>query len=216
VQRVREALQEHECRPRGSNLKLRARCPLCESSRPDVLSVSQGRCGALVRCFAACETAGVLAAIGLGWDDLFDEPREGAEQAWKPLRREPAPADRVGEVIERAVRVQLTAEAQKGAAWWLLPKLSAAERVEQAEWGCQEDARRHYWRTMARWAALACRHRDVAEAYQAREAWLERGGERPTHEQFMVLMFRAEDLARAPATDRIAPVVPLRPLGRAQ
>jgi hypothetical protein len=99
-------------------------------------------------------------------------------------------------VIVRAVTIMLTAEAQKAAAF-LLPALTPGERVELAEWGCRRDADAHYWRTLARWAALACDEGYASEAQRECRAWLDRRGDRPTHEQFMVLLTRAEDLERS-------------------
>ena len=100
-------------------------------------------------------------------------------------------------MVVRAVTVMMTAEAMTGTAP-LRPTLSVDERVALAEWGCQVDADAHYWRTLARWAALACDESYVRQAYTARGRWMAAGkqGDRPSHEQFMVLMTRAEDLAR--------------------
>jgi hypothetical protein len=194
VQRVREALQEHGCGPRGSNLKLRARCPV-HGSRGGTLAVSQGRAKAVIYCHAQCETDDILAALSLSWPDLYDEPQERASRAWVPSARAPAPAEQAGAVIVRAVRIMLAREAiTRQAGMW--PARSEEERIEHAVEMEQDEARDHYWRTTARWAALAYDRTYMAEAYRAREAWLERGGERPSHEQFMALMFRAEDLAR--------------------
>ena len=48
-----------------------AECPTHEDRVPS-LSVTQGQDGrALVHCFAGCDTAAVLAAIGLSFSDLF-------------------------------------------------------------------------------------------------------------------------------------------------
>jgi hypothetical protein len=47
------------------------RCPVHEDRRPSlgVKEAADGRL--LVRCYAGCETADVLAALGLSWRDLF-------------------------------------------------------------------------------------------------------------------------------------------------
>ena len=196
VQRVREALDEHGCQPRGG-LKIRARC-LVHESRGPTLAVSQGRAGAVVKCFAGCETTDILAALGLHWDDLYDEPRETPLRQWKAPPRPPTPAEQAGRVIVRAVRIMLTAEAMKATAV-LRPRLTAEECVEHAEWACRRDADAHYWQTMARYAALACDEAYVRQAHADR-AWdlaHPRERARTVHEQHVVLMTRAEDLERA-------------------
>ncbi len=66
-----QALERHDCRPRGTA----ARCPAHEDRAPS-LSVREAEqfSGALVRCHAGCRTEDVLAALGLTTRDLFDEP----------------------------------------------------------------------------------------------------------------------------------------------
>lgn len=198
VQRVREALAEHGCGPRGGNDKFRARCPVHESRGP-TLAVSQGRTGAMLYCFAGCETDDVRAALGLAWSDLYDEPREADRQRWRPPSRPvPSPAEPAGQVIARAAVILATAEAMKESAV-LRPRLTADECVSHAEWACRVEADEHFWRTLARYAALATDETYVRQAHQERQAWLDRQGPKPAHEQFVVLMTRAEDLERSPA-----------------
>jgi hypothetical protein len=194
VERVREALQEHDCRPRGTNLKLRAKCPVHGSHGP-TLAVSQGRAGAVIWCHAQCEVPDVLAAIGLTWADLYDEPMAREHHPARAPRR-PDPLGDSARVIVRAIGIQLAAETIQRTP---LPGigLTPDERVAHAEWAAEVEAGRHYWRVLARWAALACDRAYVAQAYADQEAWLERRGDKPSHEQFMVLLFRAEDLERA-------------------
>jgi hypothetical protein len=182
--RLREALEEHACHPRGSDISLRARCPV-HGSRGPTLAVSQGRAGALVKCHAQCATADVLTALGLSWDDLFDEPRERRAD-WAPRPRQPEPGP--GGVLIRALGIIGLREWHR--AFPLLPRLSAQERVELAEWGSQRDADAHYWRTLARYAALASDEDYIRRAYALPP------GQR-THEQNIVLMTRREDLERA-------------------
>ncbi len=52
-----------------------ALCPAHPDRNPS-LSLSQGDKGALVKCFAGCETHAVLAAVGRTMADLFDRPRQ--------------------------------------------------------------------------------------------------------------------------------------------
>jgi hypothetical protein len=68
-----------------------AKCP-AHQDRSASLTVAEGRDGrALLRCFAGCETASVLRAIGLEMADLFParasdqspEGRAAARQAWR-------------------------------------------------------------------------------------------------------------------------------------
>ena len=67
------ALERHGCK-RGSDRSFQ--CPAHQDRSPS-LSVSQGETGALLRCHAGCEPKDILDALGLGWPDLFDDPREG-------------------------------------------------------------------------------------------------------------------------------------------
>jgi hypothetical protein len=152
----------------------------------------------MVWCHAQCETADILAALGLDWPDLYDEPRDQDGRPWKPQMRPATAAEQVGQVLARAAVILATKEAMKGSAA-LRPRLTPDERVEHAEWACRAEADRHYWRTLAHWSALAHDEHYVRQAYQDRQAWLDRAGSKPTYEQFMVLMARAEDLERDPA-----------------
>ncbi len=73
--RVVDALERHDCHPRGTA----ARCPAHDDRAPS-LSVRQAEqfSGVLVHCHAGCRTEDVLAALGLTTQDLFDEPRQSA------------------------------------------------------------------------------------------------------------------------------------------
>lgn len=71
VQLVRDALERHDCGPRGADGQFMARCPAHDDSDPS-LSIGTGYDGcALVNCFAGCATEDVLGAIGLSLHDLF-------------------------------------------------------------------------------------------------------------------------------------------------
>jgi hypothetical protein len=188
VQRVREALEEHGCQPRGSHERLRAQC-LVHGSRGLTLAISQGRRGAVLHCHAGCEVDEILAALGLTRSDLFDGPLEASPQAWNPAVRPPGPAGAFGKVIARTVEIAMTADAMRATAV-LRPRLSADERVALAEWGSQQDADRHYWQVLARWAALAGDEVFIRQAYKDRVAG------KATYEQHQVLRTRAEDLER--------------------
>ena len=61
-------------KPTGAN-KWLARCPAHDDNNPSLAITSiDGR--ALVHCFAGCETADVVAALGMRMPDLFDSPKE--------------------------------------------------------------------------------------------------------------------------------------------
>lgn len=89
--RVVGALEARDCRPRKGGEGVTARCPVGCQERPS-LSVTEGKDGkVLVKCFAGCEFADVVAALGLEEADLFP-PKEA-----KPKRngsRGPAPWER--------------------------------------------------------------------------------------------------------------------------
>ncbi len=72
------ALRDRDCRPRqGSGGNWSARCPAHEDRSPS-LSLRQIEGQALVYCHAGCVTRDVLAALGLGMADLYDERRGAA------------------------------------------------------------------------------------------------------------------------------------------
>lgn len=80
VDTVVDALERHDCRPRGDATRgVEARCPAHDDTNPS-LSVTEGRDGrCLLKCHAGCEQAEVVAALGLDWEALFpprDEPVE--------------------------------------------------------------------------------------------------------------------------------------------
>jgi hypothetical protein len=80
VERVVNALEAAECRPRRSGQGWHSLCPAHEDVSPS-LSIAEGDdARALVHCFAGCTFEAVMVALGLGSGDLFDRPR-----------REPAP-----------------------------------------------------------------------------------------------------------------------------
>lgn len=59
---------------RGGKGRYMARCPAHPDRRPS-LSVRDGETRVLLHCFAGCQTEDVLAALGLGWRDLFEDER---------------------------------------------------------------------------------------------------------------------------------------------
>jgi hypothetical protein len=139
--------------------------------------VRQGHAGAVIKCHAQCDTADVLAALGLVWADLADQPGEHNGHRV----REP-PLDRAARIINL-----------RGEMLPLEPPTGWGERTELAEGHTAREADGHYWRTLARWAALARDERYVRQAYRDQRARI------ITYEQRMVLATRAEDLRRESA-----------------
>lgn len=74
VARVIDALERAGCAPHRSAAGWQSRCPAHDDRRPS-LSLSAGHDGrALLKCWSGCETARVLEALGLSWQDLFSRP----------------------------------------------------------------------------------------------------------------------------------------------
>ena len=73
LSRVVAALEERDCRPRGSDERgYSALCPSHDDRSPS-LSVSYRNSKVLLRCHAGCTTVAVLDALALPWESLFDE-----------------------------------------------------------------------------------------------------------------------------------------------
>lgn len=89
VQHVLAALEAVGCAARQSGSKFMARCPAHDDHMPS-LSVSEGRDGVLLKCWAGCETERVLEALGLTWRDLFNDDHHGS-QAWPRAPKSPTP-----------------------------------------------------------------------------------------------------------------------------
>jgi hypothetical protein len=99
--RIAEALAGHEVRPRNGNYLVR--CPAHEDDRPS-LSITDGKHGVLVYCFAGCAARDIFAAIRRKDSRLLDgrapaaaprqgtaehERRQGEKAAWMWARRQP-------------------------------------------------------------------------------------------------------------------------------
>lgn len=73
TERVVAALIEQGCDPRQRGEQWQSRCPAHDDHVPS-LGVREGSKGqALLKCQAGCETAAVVAALGLRVSDLFPE-----------------------------------------------------------------------------------------------------------------------------------------------
>jgi hypothetical protein len=64
----------------------RAKCPAHDGDSKNSLSVRQIETQALVYCFGGCDTADVMAALGMTLRDLYDEPQDGARYVYSDLR----------------------------------------------------------------------------------------------------------------------------------
>ena len=73
VSAVRDALERHDCRPRGSEQQFMAHCPAHDDRSPSlsVKAADDGR--ALLHCFAGCLIEDVVAALGMCLHDLFPD-----------------------------------------------------------------------------------------------------------------------------------------------
>lgn len=100
LERLLAALREHGYEPRRTAGGWTCRCPAHNDRNPS-LSIGTGEDGrALVKCHAGCETAEVVAAIGLALRDLMPDsdgrgakPRRGDGDTFRP--RGPAKAESV-------------------------------------------------------------------------------------------------------------------------
>lgn len=93
----------------------RADCPCGHASR-GALSVAEGDDGrVLIRCFAGCEVADVLAALGMGLADLFPERVRDLSPLGRAQRREAARAANVAAAVSVLDRETLVVLAAVGA-----------------------------------------------------------------------------------------------------
>jgi hypothetical protein len=141
-------------RAKGSRIEQRgtdtwmAQCPADgHDDRTASLSVAQGDVGAVVYCQAGCDTHnGVLAALGLDWPDLFDQPQKAKDQAPRRVAAEYRYTDEHGELLFVKVRFEpkdfrVKRPARDGWAWnigstrrvlYRLPEVLAAVEAGQA------------------------------------------------------------------------------------
>jgi hypothetical protein len=83
-QAVYDALEQHDCAPKGPPWKGAARCPAHEDRSPS-LSFAEGADGRVVLfCHAGCEPEAVVRALGLSWSDLFPNGSRHAPRARQP------------------------------------------------------------------------------------------------------------------------------------
>jgi len=126
IERVYEALDRLDCRPKGdprSSRQIEARCPAHDDGNASLsLSESAEDGRALLKCFAGCSAEEVRLALGLDWEDLF-EPREERRQMPSAPAREVAAytyTDEDGEPLFQVVRLE--------------PKSFRQRRWEDGQW----------------------------------------------------------------------------------
>ena len=149
VERVRQALEAHGHRTFGTGITLRAVCPVHESHGSLTLSATKGRNGAVLYCWAGCETADIIAAIGLTWGDLFDNPAH--EPSTIRHDRPVTEQDRIIQDLTRTVRIiNMTTDSET-----TQPAPDADRALGFAEAEEAAEAAAHWLTTRARHAALA-------------------------------------------------------------
>ncbi len=124
----------------------RAPCPACgPDSRSLKLAIGEGDDGrVLLRCFAGCDAAAVLAAVGLSLADLFDRPAVIAEASPSERRARGVEFD-LADVRAAAAALDLEAVVLE----------VAAEQIAEGRPLAGEDRER-----------LALAHRRIADALQ--------------------------------------------------
>jgi AAA domain len=101
---VRQRLEEHDCKPRGNDRHLEARCPAHEDRNPS-LSVTNGTTRVLLRCFAGCSNDDVIAVLGLQWPDLrLDDDKPLTRNAPDPVVATYDYVDEQGKLLFQVLR----------------------------------------------------------------------------------------------------------------
>lgn len=116
-----------------------ARCPSHDDRSPS-LSIREGDDGrTLLYCFAGCETADVLAAVGLRFRDVMPE-RIGQDHAYKPVRNRISARDSLATLDHQSLVVAIIGadflehKEIEAETWTRLA--SAVERINSARAGC--------------------------------------------------------------------------------
>lgn len=87
IQLLWDALEQHDCNPRGQDHKFSACCPAHDDSSPS-LTCKEGTQGrALTFCWAGCTLDEICAALAIDVRDLF--VKEGNQTEWKKTKRRP-------------------------------------------------------------------------------------------------------------------------------
>lgn len=106
IERVRRALEAHDCRPKGPARNFTALCPVHGDSNPS-LSVTYDATGerTLVNCFT-CQARfdEIAGAIGLTAQDLFDAPLPPRDDRARKPKKSAAPRKKLAPVPARLCR----------------------------------------------------------------------------------------------------------------
>ncbi|HZR53642.1 MAG TPA: hypothetical protein VFB06_29560 [Streptosporangiaceae bacterium] len=108
VARVVSALREKGRRvePHGTGSYM-AQCPADgHDDRKASLSVAQGDVGAVLCCQAGCDTRDVLAALGLSWPDLFEQPQRAKDRSPRRVVAQYRYTDEAGELLFTKLRYE--------------------------------------------------------------------------------------------------------------
>jgi hypothetical protein len=130
VKRVGAALREHGSRIDSHGGYWMVQCPAHEDREPS-LSLAQGDAGAVLCCQVGCDTRNILAALKLGWPDLFDEPCKVGDKAPRRVVAEYKYTDEDGELLFVKVRYEprdFLVKRPDGRGGWVW-KIAGARRV---------------------------------------------------------------------------------------
>src|SRR5262245_29951525 len=94
-------VERFQAKPEGDGY--RAKCPAHDDRNPS-LTIREGRTGILVKCHAGCDTASVLAAVGLTFADLSLNGNHAAEPRGATVVATYVYRDSTGTVRYRKVR----------------------------------------------------------------------------------------------------------------
>lgn len=144
LQTVRDALERHGCAPRGPEHKFTAQCPAHDDHAPS-LSVREGADGrALLYCFAGCDTAAVIGALGLRWPDLFPPGHRHAPRS-AILAPPAATREPVDLVLEALRELGIAYRATRNPCMWVAERCASCElahpTVPWPLWIIREDER---------------------------------------------------------------------------
>ncbi len=104
LQSITEALEAHGCTVRRAGARIKAQCPVHADHEPS-LSVGYTNGRVLVKCHAGCHTGDILTALGLRWEDLFDNPRRAPALAGQ-LVREHVYVNGSGTIVGSVLRLE--------------------------------------------------------------------------------------------------------------
>jgi len=124
---VHDALERHGCDPTGPVYKCTAKCPAHDDRTPS-LSVCEGIDGrALVYCHAGCESAAIVAALGLQWPDLFPPGHHNA----RPIRMLAKPRAPVDLVLEALRELEIDYRCTRNPDMWVAAQCPACRAPAQ-------------------------------------------------------------------------------------